>query len=227
MTPGARPAAEDPEERTPAPQRAGTPEEEPAGGLERSIGAQVKRFRAVLGLTAKDLAERTGLSRAMISKVESASTSCSLGTLERLADGLGVPVTALFGALEEDRELALTRAGEGVVLARGSTPRGHVHTALGVLRDRTDTLEPTLVTITRTARTAPLVRHPGTEFVHLLEGEMVYRHGTRDHPLLPGDSLLFEAEAPHGPTELVVLPVRFLVVAHRHPPTRVRAERPG
>lgn len=217
MTAGARPRGEDPEVGSPVPQRAGIPEEEPAGRLERSIGAQVKHFRAVLGLTAKDLAERTGLSRAMISKVESASTSCSLRTLERLAEGLGVPVTALFGTLEEDRELALTRAGEGMVVARGNTPRGHVHTALGVLRDRADALEPTLVTITRTARPAPLVRHPGTEFVHVLEGEMVYRHGTRDHPLLPGDSLLFEAEAPHGPTELVVRPVRFLVVAHRHP----------
>lgn len=196
---------------------AGPPGEGPAGGLERSIGEQVKHFRAVLGLSAKDLAERTGLSRAMVSKIESASTSCSLKTLDRLAAGLGVPVTALFRGLEADRGVAHTRAGEGTVVTGGGAGRGHVHISLGALRDRPDALEPALVTIARTARPAPLERHPGTEFVHVLEGEMVYRHGSREYPLGPGDSLLLEAEAPHGPTEFVVLPIRYLLVAHRQP----------
>ncbi|MFI8595344.1 helix-turn-helix domain-containing protein [Microbacterium sp. NPDC078428] len=50
-------------------------------------------YRAELGISAADLAARTGLSKGMISRIESATTSCSLTTLQRLAEGLPVPVT--------------------------------------------------------------------------------------------------------------------------------------
>lgn len=189
----------------------------PSGRLERSIGQQVKHFRAALGLTASDLAERTGLSKAMISKIESASTSCSLTTLERLADGLGVPVTALFRGLETDREASHTQAGEGAVVVRSGTRRGHEYKILGTLRHREDALEPTLVTLTSTSDVFPLFQHPGTEFLYMLEGEMVYNHGPHQYRMLPGDSLLFEGEAPHGPAELVTVPIRFLAIADPHP----------
>ena len=57
----------------------------------------------------------------------------------------------------------------------------------------------------------------------MLEGEVVYRHADRLYPLLPGDSLFFDADAPHGPEELAQaadpLPVGHLVRARR------RAER--
>ena len=46
----------------------------------------------------------------------------------------------------------------------------------------------------------------------MLEGEVVYRHADRLYPLNPGDSLFFDADAPHGPEELRKLPIRFLSV---------------
>jgi len=46
----------------------------------------------------------------------------------------------------------------------------------------------------------------------MLEGEVVYRHADRLYTLTPGDSLFFDADAPHGPEELVKLPIRFLSV---------------
>ena len=50
------------------------------------------------------------------------------------------------------------------------------------------------------------------EFVYVLEGEVVYRHADKLYPMKPGDSLFFDADAPHGPEELVKLPIRFLSV---------------
>jgi mannose-6-phosphate isomerase-like protein (cupin superfamily) len=46
----------------------------------------------------------------------------------------------------------------------------------------------------------------------MLEGEMMYAHGDRSFHLSPGDSLLFDAEAIHGPEELIQLPIKFLSV---------------
>ena len=46
----------------------------------------------------------------------------------------------------------------------------------------------------------------------MLEGEVLYRHGSRTYLLRPGDFLYFDADAPHGPEELRALPIRFLSV---------------
>jgi hypothetical protein len=56
----------------------------------------------------------------------------------------------------------------------------------------------------------PLFQHPGTEFLHMLEGVMEY--GRSLHVMEPGDSLTFDGEGAHGPTKLIQVPVRFLSV---------------
>ena len=81
------------------------------GPLEGVIAAQVKRHRLEADISAAELASRTGLSKAMISKIESASTSSSLTTLQRLAQGLNIPVTALFQGADTEREAIRTSAG--------------------------------------------------------------------------------------------------------------------
>ncbi len=58
----------------------------------------------------------------------------------------------------------------------------------------------------------PIFQHSGVEFIYLLQGSMIYRHLNATYTLTPGDSLFFDADAPHGPEELVTLPVRLLSV---------------
>jgi uncharacterized cupin superfamily protein len=50
------------------------------------------------------------------------------------------------------------------------------------------------------------------EFLYVLEGEVVYRHADKRYAMTPGDSLFFDADAPHGPEEMVKLPIRFLSI---------------
>ncbi|MFY9634026.1 MAG: helix-turn-helix transcriptional regulator, partial [Cellulosimicrobium cellulans] len=82
------------------------------GKLEQVIATQVRRYRTSHGLSSAELAARTGLSKAMISRIETATTSCSLTTLQRLADGLKIPVTALFRGADTDRDATFTKSGE-------------------------------------------------------------------------------------------------------------------
>ncbi|MFJ4030306.1 helix-turn-helix domain-containing protein [Paenarthrobacter sp. NPDC089989] len=185
------------------------------GALEGVIAVQVKRHRVDAGMSAAELANRTGLSKAMISKIESASTSCSLTTLQRLAQGLNVPVTALFQGADTEREATLTRAGEGSVTVRSGTRHGHEYRSLGSLKRRDQAIEPSLVTLTSASDVFPQFQHPGTEFIYMLEGRMVYGHGSYEYELATGDSLVFEGEGPHGPLRLVELPIRFLAVSAR------------
>jgi DNA-binding XRE family transcriptional regulator len=187
--------------------------EEMAGKLEQVIAAQLRRYRTSQGLSSAELASRTGMSKAMISKIETASTSCSLTTLQRLADGLKIPVTALFRGADTDRDATFTKSGQGSLTVRSGTQHGHEYRVLGTLKGRTDALEPTLVTLTDASDVFPLFQHPGTEFIYMLAGRMVYGHGQYEYTMEPGDSLLLDGEGPHGPLELQELPIRFLAVA--------------
>lgn len=183
------------------------------GKLERIIAGQVRHYRTANGLSSAELAARTGMSKAMISKIESASTSCSLTSLQRLADGLNIPVTALFRGADTDRDATFTKNGEGSLTVRSGTQHGHEYRVLGTLKGRTDALEPTLVTLTDASDVFPLFQHPGTEFIYMLTGKMVYGHGAYEYTMESGDSLLLDGEGPHGPLELLDLPIRFLAIA--------------
>lgn len=188
------------------------PEDAPGGQLEGVIALRVRELRLAKGISLAELARLAGMSKAMLSKIENAQTSCSLSTLGRVAEALAVPVTALFRGLDAEREAVYTPAGQGSQIARRGSTVGHLYQLLGALRGEHKRLEPLLVTLTEASEVFPLFQHAGTEFLYMLEGVMVYSHGEARYTMQPGDSLVLDGEGPHGPAELVTLPIRFLSV---------------
>jgi len=182
--------------------------------LEVAIGREVRSFRTKLGITVADLAAAAKLSPGMLSKIENGLTSPSLNTLQTLSAALGVPVTAFFRRYEERRDAVFVRAGEGLVIERRGTRAGHQYQLLGHTGGVTGRIvvEPYLITLSKHSDVFPLFQHGGLEFLYMLEGEVVYRHADRLYTMKPGDSLFFDADAPHGPEELTKLPIRFLSV---------------
>jgi DNA-binding XRE family transcriptional regulator len=180
--------------------------------LEIAIAAQVRALRRATGLSVADMAARAGISKAMLSKIENAQTSCSLSTLAKLAMALDVPVTALFRGADTGREAVYTEAGHASVIVGRGTRVGHHYELLGALRGQHKRLEPVLVTLNNKSEPFPLFQHPGTELLYMLEGVMIYGHGETEYTLRPGDTLLLDGEGLHGPHDLVRLPIRFLAV---------------
>ena len=180
--------------------------------FEAAIGRNVRRLRQQHGLTVAEMAARVGISKAMMSKIENAQTSCSLSTLALLAKGLDVPVTSLFRGADVERPAAFVKAGTGARIVRNGTREGHDYQLLGSLRGEHKRLECLEVTLSEKSRTYPLFQHPGTEFIYMLEGVMDYSHSRSVYRLHPGDSLQIDGEGAHGPVDLVELPIRFLSV---------------
>ena len=54
--------------------------------------------------------------------------------------------------------------------------------------------------------------HGGVEFIYMLEGKVRYRHGGDSYELSPGDALLFDSSALHGPETLLEHPMRYLSI---------------
>jgi len=180
--------------------------------LEIAIGRQVREFRRQQNLTVAELAKQAELSAGMLSKIENGNTSPSLGTLKALSAALDVPVTAFFRKFEERRDATHVLAGQGLKIERRGTRAGHQYELLGHSRNSAIALEPYLITLTHESEVFPVFQHTGHEFLYMLEGEVGYRHGGNTYVLKPGDSLFFDADAPHGPEELHTLPIRFLSI---------------
>jgi transcriptional regulator with XRE-family HTH domain len=182
--------------------------------LEIAIGHEVRAFRKKLGITGGDLASATGISLGMLSKIENGNTSPSLTTLQSLARALGVPVTAFFRRFEEVRNAVFVKAGEGLEIERRGTRAGHQYNLLGHIGNSSSgvQVEPYLITLTADSDVFPTFQHEGLELIYMLEGEVKYRHADKLYTMLPGDSLFFDADAPHGPEVLVKLPIRFLSI---------------
>lgn len=182
--------------------------------LEVAIGRELRALRVARGMTASELAAQTGLSGGMLSKIENGQISPSLTTLMTLADALSVPLTSFFRSFEETRHAVHVKAGSGLDVARAGTRAGHQYSLLGHIGANGSgvTVEPYLITLTAASDTFPTFQHDGIEFLYVLEGVVEYRHGDAFYRLEPGDSLFFDADAPHGPERMITLPVRYLSV---------------
>ncbi|MEM9580219.1 MAG: XRE family transcriptional regulator [Pseudomonadota bacterium] len=182
--------------------------------LEVAIGREVRAFRKQKGITVSEFALKTGLSIGMLSKIENGNTSPSLSTLQTLANALSVPLTSFFRRFEEQRDAVHTRNGEGVELEREGTRAGHHYNLLGHIGANSSgvIVEPYLITLTELSDTFPTFQHGGIETIYMLEGRVSYRHGDEVYELEPGDTLFFDADAPHGPEVLTELPARYLSI---------------
>lgn len=183
-----------------------------AATLEQALGIQVRAVRRQLDLTVSDLASAAGISVGMLSKIENGQISPSLSTLQAVARALNVPITALFSTFEERRDCSYVRAGQGVVIERRGTKAGHQYELLGHGLGGDVVVEPYLITLTEEAVPYTGFRHAGVEFIYMLSGEVMYRHGDRSYHLRPGDSLMFDSGSAHGPEDLVVRPMTYLSV---------------
>lgn len=182
------------------------------GRLADAIGAQIRVFRKQLNMTVADVAKQAKLSPGMLSKIERGVTSPSLNTLSAIANALNVPVTAFFRKYEEQRDCTYVQSGQGLEIERHGTRAGHVYRLLGHNIGGRVNAEPYLITLMDESEVFPLFQHQGIEFIYLLEGEVIYRHANQTYHLRQGDSLFFDSDAPHGPEELIKLPIRFIAV---------------
>ncbi|WP_424969814.1 helix-turn-helix domain-containing protein [Dinoroseobacter sp. S76] len=153
------------------------------------LATHLRFLRDRHGFTLAALAERSGVSRATLSRIENAEVSPTAETLGRLATAYALPISLLLGPLEQGFQPVLRRADQalwhdpehGFQRRSVSPPNGSLSIEL---------IEGALSAGQRIAYAAPAV--PGQEHhVYVLSGEMeITVEGTR-HLLRPGDCLRY------------------------------------
>lgn len=170
-----------------------TPDE--ASQVGQEFGRRVRVARERAGLTLERLAQRSGVSRAMLSKVERGDKSPTLGVAMRIANGLELSLSSLIDVEGHLRTGAVVRKGERPVfrdehtgferhILSPITPGSAVELLYHYLPARTSTGE--------------LPPYPaGTEkHVIVFDGQLTVNIGGSEVDLNEGDTVFFEPTVP-------------------------------
>jgi transcriptional regulator with XRE-family HTH domain len=167
-----------------------------ADRLNGAVGARIKALREAMGLSLRDLAERSGVSAPMLSQVERGETSPTLAVAGRIATGLELSLSQLL-RLDENGHVVVTRAAA----RRTRRHRGHSVEELSppLPGQRADVSAHTLAPGAATGGPDdPPMHEPGSrETAVILEGSIdLFIDGER-HRLAADDSVTFDADLPH------------------------------
>jgi transcriptional regulator with XRE-family HTH domain len=186
-------------------------------GIDTRLGDRIRGARLSQNLSLDGLAERSGVSRAMISKIERAESSPTAALLGRLCAGLGISLASLFEK-EAQRGAPLSRAAEQPVwrdpatgyLRRDVAPRG--------TGSPIEIVDVTFPPGARVTFDRPWTSRGSDQHVWLFEGRLELTVGDTTHVLEAGDCLHMRLDRTityHNPTDR---PIRYAVVLMLEPP---------
>lgn len=178
------------------------------------IGSNIRARRTKLGLTLNVLAERSGVSKAMLSQIESEKVNPTVATVWKIARGLDVDINELFAGSEEPvRHFHLTRRDDIPVL---DTDEEGLHMKVLTPLSLVEDLEMYLLTFSPRGELRSHPHFPKTEeFLTVFEGRIRVRAGERVEELGSGDFIRYQCDVDHdieniGDGEAVVhMVVRF------------------
>lgn len=158
-----------------------------------NVGDRLRELRAERNISMRGLATKSGLSANALSMIERGRTSPSVSTLYKLADAMGVNITAFFGQPFERQGVVFMKATER---PRISFQRG-IWEDLGGL-NFTGHMEPFVLTLDNGGGSGlNAMVHTGHEFVFCLRGNLEYLVENEVFLMEPGDSLIFSARLRH------------------------------
>ncbi len=169
------------------------------GLAQYRIGAKIRALRLGKQLNQQQLARHTGLSTALLSKIERGQLFPTLPTLLRIALVFGVGLEHFFVETDARPLIAVTRRKDRVRLPDlpGKTPPAYLFESLDFpVTERT--MEAYYAEFPRSSAPSDPHRHSGTEFIYVLSGRLIITVADEDIALADGDSVSFDSGAPHS-----------------------------
>ena len=165
-----------------------------------AIGAKLRTLRLKKKIGLVELGKHTGLSPALLSKIERGRLFPTLPTLLRIALVFGVGLEFFFAGAREKPLVAVVRKNDRVQLPDRPGAREAAYRFESLDFPATERrfncyyadFQPVAADKLR-----PHV-HPGVEFIYAIQGELSVRLGEEEHVLDAGDSMYFDSSVPHA-----------------------------
>jgi len=178
------------------------------------VGSRVKRLRSQAGLTLEEFAAQSGVSRAMLSKVERGEKSPTLAIIVRIAKGLNVSMSTLMGAEPDPAQAAVIRKAQRLAFRdpetgfeRHNLSPTHLDNDLEFLLHRIPPGE--------SSGELPPYQMPTEKYLVVHEGQLTVQTGEAQYVLETGDSLYFDVRDPYRFTNAGKKPCAYYLVIRR------------
>lgn len=159
-----------------------------------NLGLTLRALRLQQNRTIQEIADYCGLSKSMVSKIETDKVFPSVATLTKIAKSLGTSVSFLLEENGENSDIVIQakKAEENTI----KTERGYsIFPYASGYKDKK--MQPFLFIGEKGEVKEHHVSHEGEEFIYVIEGEMKFQVGDVEYLLRKGDSLYFNALKTH------------------------------
>ncbi len=162
------------------------------------IGDKVRALRLRKKMALVELGRHTGLSAALLSKIERSNIYPPLPTLLRIAMVFGVGLDYFFSDETKRPAISIVRKKDRVRFP--NSPEGPVSYFFESLdfnanERKLNAYYADFQTVTE--EEAPVHAHEGAEFLYVLGGKLLLTVGRQLHELSEGDSIYFDSSVPH------------------------------
>jgi len=179
-----------------------------------AIGDRMRALRLKKKMGLVDLGRHTGLSPALLSKIERGRLFPTLPTLLRVALVFSVDLEYFFAGSREKPLVVVVRKKD-----RMRFPNQPVKGKATFLFESLDfpaaerRMNAYYAEFLNPGSTPPpLHEHPGAEFIYTLQGNLAVMVGAEEHVMQAGDSMYFDSTLPHGYRKAGTSACRALVV---------------
>lgn len=164
---------------------------------EKIISLNIKRFRTAKKQTLQELADRTGLTKGYLSKVERSGKAPPYSTLSKIAAALAVEVTTLLSREidpPENVRLCISRKTQRNLIPGAEQFPGYDYEVLAEKKSGKN-MEPFIIHAPFEAERT--YSHEGEEFIYVMDGQLEFYYGADTYILNPGDNVYFDSVIPH------------------------------
>jgi transcriptional regulator with XRE-family HTH domain len=184
-----------------------------AESVMANLGGKLKRLRSGARLTLDVAAQRIGVSKGYLSKVESGHAMPSSKVIIRLATAYGIPLSDLLMPDGEKKPISVVRASERMQVVKSGNDVGYRYelATRSKLNPRSEAFFLDLPVID--SEETPRFRHDGEEIILVLEGRVRFVYAGAELILGKGDCIQFNAGIEHYTLAEGGDPARLFVVS--------------
>ena len=176
------------------------------------FGARLKKIRTNSGMSARDLADKVGVSASFIYQLERGEAAPSYSTLKRIASVLGTAVSVLTDDEFPDEWVVVRKAGRKRLMT-GHEICGAEVRLLAFLGSRNKRMQGSIVTLQPgcdySKEEFPF-SHDRDDFVYVLEGILDIESGGKWYHLEEGDAAYFSLHDMESIRNQGEIPAQFL-----------------
>src|SRR5262245_37175041 len=160
------------------------------------IGARMAFLRRQRGISLEELAQKSGLTKSFLSKLERDLSVPSISTAMALAQAFGLTVSQLMGEREYDDAICVVRKGDRRSLMRRGSEIGYEYEMLAAAKSY-KLMEPYIMRPPLKFQDEQRFEHAGQKFLFVLSGTLEVEFAGRPIRLNAGDAVYFDSNVPH------------------------------